>query len=72
MLARLWLAPGARHHIMRRKIERNKIFISAKGLRSGRRRHKVVKARQVLFRYNVGELGYAGAGVARYLGVSTS
>jgi hypothetical protein len=31
-----------------------------------------VKARQVLFWFGVRELGYSGAEVARYLGVSTS
>jgi hypothetical protein len=36
------------------------------------RRHKVVKARQVLFWFGVRELGHSGAEVARYLGVSTS
>jgi len=41
-------------------------------LRSGSRRHKVVKARRVLFWVGVRELGYSGAEVARYLGVSTS
>ena len=46
--------------------------ISAGELRSGSRRHKVVKARQVLFWVGVRELGYCGAEVARYLGVSTS
>jgi putative transposase len=46
--------------------------ISAVELRSGSRRHKVMKARQVLFWLGVRELGYSGAEVARYLGVSTS
>jgi putative transposase len=46
--------------------------ISDGELRSGSRRHKVVKARQVLFWFGVRELGYSGAEVARYLGVSTS
>ena len=46
--------------------------ISAGELQSGSRRHKVVKARQVLFWFGVRELGYSGAEMARYLGVSTS
>ncbi len=46
--------------------------ISAGEMRSGSRRHKVVKARQVLFWFGVRELGYSGAEVARYLGVTTS
>ena len=50
----------------------NKYDISAWELRSGSRRHKVVNARQVLFWFGVRELGYSGAEVARYLGVSTS
>lgn len=31
-----------------------------------------MKARQVLLWFGVGELGYSGADVARYLGVTTS
>ena len=46
--------------------------ISAGEIRSGSRRHQVVKARQVLMWFGVRELGYSGADVARYLGVSTS
>ena len=46
--------------------------ISAGEFRSGSRRHKVVKARQVLFWFGVRELGYSGAEVARYLGASSS
>ena len=41
-------------------------------VRSGSRRHRVVNATQVLFWYGVRELGYSGAEVARYLGMSTS
>lgn len=39
---------------------------------SGSRRHEIVKARQILCWIAVRELGYSGADVARYLGVSTS
>ena len=46
--------------------------ISAGEFRSGSRRHKAVKARQVLFWFVVRELRYSSAKVARYLGVSTS
>ena len=49
-----------------------KYDISAGELRSVSRRHKVVKARQVLFWFGVRELGYSRAEVGRYLGVSTS
>ena len=49
-----------------------KYDISAGELRSGSRRHNVVNARQVIFWFGVRELGYSGAEVARYLGVSTS
>jgi chromosomal replication initiation ATPase DnaA len=49
-----------------------KYDLSAGELRSGNRRRKVVKARQVLFWCGVRELGYSDAEVARYLGVSTS
>ena len=41
-------------------------------LHSGRRRHRVVKARHVLSWIGVRELGYSGAEMARYLGVTTS
>ena len=50
----------------------HKYDFSAGELRSGSRRHKVVKARQVLFWDGVREMGYSGAEVARYLGVSAS
>ena len=46
--------------------------ISAGELESGGRRHAVVKAREVVSWIAVRELGYSGADVARYLGVSTS
>jgi hypothetical protein len=35
-------------------------------------RHKVVKARQVFFGFDVRKLGHSGEEVARYLGMSTS
>jgi putative transposase len=46
--------------------------VSAGELQSGGRRHAVVKAREVVSWVAVRELGYAGAEVARYLGVTTS
>lgn len=49
-----------------------KYDISAGELESGSRRHAVVKAREVLSWVAVRELGYSGAEVARYLGVTTS
>ena len=41
-------------------------------LRSGSRRHAIVEARQVFSWLALRELGYSGAEVARYLGVTNS
>jgi predicted transcriptional regulator len=41
-------------------------------LRSGGRRREVVKARRAMSWIGVRELGYSGADVARYLGVTNS
>ena len=41
-------------------------------LRSGSRRREAVRARAEIARSAVRELGYSGAEVARYLGVTTS
>jgi REP element-mobilizing transposase RayT len=41
-------------------------------LRSGSRRHEIAEARRVVSWIAVKELGYSGADVARYLGVTTS
>jgi len=41
-------------------------------LRSGTRKRSVVKGRRILCQLAVGKLGYPGAEVARYLGVTTS
>jgi hypothetical protein len=49
-----------------------KFDISISELRSGGRRKAVVKAWQTLSWLAVRELGYSGAEVARYLGVTTS
>ena len=46
--------------------------ISIGELRSGSRRHEIVEARRILSFLAVKELGYCGAEVARYLGVTTS
>jgi len=46
--------------------------VSLGELRSGSRRHPVVKARQIISWIAVRELGYSGADVARYLGVTNS
>lgn len=46
--------------------------LSIRELRSGNRRHEIVKARRVLSWMGVRELGYSGAEIARYLGVTTS
>lgn len=49
-----------------------KYHITLGELRSGSRRHDVVMARRALSWIAVRELGYSGADVARYLGVTTS
>jgi len=46
--------------------------ISVNELRSGSRRHKIVKVRQIVSWIGIRELGYSGAELARYLGVTTS
>jgi chromosomal replication initiation ATPase DnaA len=46
--------------------------VSIGELRSGSRRHEIVEARRVFSWLAVKELGYSGAEVARYLGVTTS
>jgi len=50
----------------------NKYGVSMGELRSGGRRKAVVKARRVMSWISVRELGYSGADVARYLGVTNS
>ena len=49
-----------------------KYDVSERELRSGSRRNIVVQARRVISWIGVGELGYSGADVARYLGVTNS
>jgi REP element-mobilizing transposase RayT len=46
--------------------------ISTGELRSGSRRHEIFEARRIVSWLAVTELGYSGAEVARYLGVTTS
>ena len=46
--------------------------VSVGEIRSGSRRHEIVEARRVFSWLAVKELGYSGAEVARYLGVTTS
>ena len=41
-------------------------------LRSGSRRKQVVEARKLFCQLAVKKMGYPGAGIARFLGVSTS
>ena len=78
-------APGVLHHVMGRGIERKKIFIneyeknfgkkyniSLGEIRSDSRRKDVVEARCSISWIAVRELGYSGADVARYLGVTNS
>ncbi|MEA3415382.1 MAG: hypothetical protein U9R02_04370, partial [Thermodesulfobacteriota bacterium] len=49
-----------------------KYDISVRELRSGSRRNIVVQARRAMSWIGVEELGYSGADVARYLGVTNS
>ena len=49
-----------------------KYNVSIGELRSGGRRKAVVQARRAMSWISVRELGYSGADVARYLGVTTS
>ena len=49
-----------------------KYNISLGELRSGSRRRDVVRARESIYWIAVRELGYSGADVARYLGVTNS
>ena len=49
-----------------------KYHVSIGELRSGGRRRAVVKARRAMSLIGVRELGYSGAEVARYLGVTNS
>jgi len=60
-LARL-CAPGVIHHVMGRGIERKEIFFRRVG----------VEARGSISWIAVRELGYSGADVARYLGITNS
>jgi hypothetical protein len=46
--------------------------IEESALRSGMREKKVAKARKIFCQVAVGRMGYSGAEVARFLGVSTS
>ena len=55
-------APGVFHHVMGRGIERKEIFF----------RRVVVEARGSISWIAVRELGYSGADVARYLGITNS
>jgi len=57
-------APGTLHHIMGRGIDWIKIF--------GIRRRELVRGRKIFCQLAVKRLGYSGAEVARYLGVTTS
>ena len=49
-----------------------KYDVSERELRSGSRRNIVMQARRAISWIGVGELGYSGADVARYLGVTNS
>ncbi len=46
--------------------------VERKEIRSGNRRRGAVKARKLFCQIAVKELGYSGAAVARFLGVTTS
>ena len=56
--------------LAKRVCEVRKIAIGE--LRSGSRRQEIVEARRILSWLSVKELGYSGAEVARYIGVTTS
>jgi len=63
-------APGILHHVMGRGIERKQIFINDADRSDFLR--DVAKARVSISWIAVRELGYSGADVARYLGVTNS
>jgi chromosomal replication initiation ATPase DnaA len=46
--------------------------IEEKELRSGGRKREVVRARRMICQLAIGKMGYPGAEVARFLGVTTS
>ena len=46
--------------------------ITEKEIRSGSRKRKVSEARRAFCRASVSEMGYPAAGIARFLGVTTS
>jgi hypothetical protein len=46
--------------------------IEERELRSGTRKKQVVRARRMIFQLAIGKMGYPGAEVARFLGVTTS
>ncbi len=56
--------------LSKRLCEKNKISLAE--LCSGSRRHEIVRARRIVSWVSVRELGYSGAEVARYLGVTNS
>jgi hypothetical protein len=64
-------APGTLHHVMGREIAADQ-GITETELRSGSRKRKVSEGRRAFCRASVGELGFPAAGVARFLGVTTS
>ncbi|MBW2589751.1 MAG: hypothetical protein JRD71_03360, partial [Deltaproteobacteria bacterium] len=57
--------------VLARKVS-GRYNVSTCELRSGGRRRAVVKARRVMSWIGVRELGYSGADIARYLGVTNS
>jgi len=63
--------PGRDMQALAREIAADK-GITETELRSGSRMRKVSEARRSFCRVAVGELGYPAAGVARFLGVTTS
>jgi hypothetical protein len=46
--------------------------IEERELRSGTRKKQVVRTRRMIFQLAIGKMGYPGAEVARFLGVTTS
>ena len=55
---------------VKQKSKKHKLSMSE--LRSGSRRNEITEARRIVSWIAVKELGYCGADVARYLGVTTS
>jgi hypothetical protein len=66
-------APGALHHIIAQGIDRKSIFRRDQDRENFvNRLAEVVRARKLFCQLTIGRMGYPGAEVARFLGVTTS